>query len=143
MKHLLVQGFSKRKGHKLAGRAQCWGTKGFNPQKAPPRPTHTLAAVFLLTEQLWELGLNPICISVAAQEKPRHAQELRTELQLQDVLYPSSLLLSWLMVGLQPLRTVEQAQREMPFAAARGKTPTDGKGPGCRVLAFVFKRDLW
>lgn len=95
MKHLLVQGFSKGKGHKLAGRARCGGmegsSKGFNPQKAPPRRTHALAAVFLLLEQLWELGLDPICTSVAAQEKPRHAQELRAELQLQNVLYPSSL----------------------------------------------------
>lgn len=96
MKHLLVQGSSMRKGHKLAGRAQCGGmegcSKGFNPQNTPPRPTHALAAVFLSIEQLWELGLNPICISVAAQEKPRHAQELRTELQLQNVLYPSPVM---------------------------------------------------
>lgn len=34
------------------------------------------------------------------------------------------------MVGFQPLRAVELAQREMSFAAVRGKTPTDGKGQG-------------
>lgn len=96
------------------------------PHPDPP----TLWLQFSCSEQLWELGLNPICISVAAQEKPRHAQELGTELQLQNVLYPSSLLLSWLVVGFQPLRAVGQAQREMPFAALRGKTPTDGKGQG-------------
>lgn len=115
----------------------CHGScKGFNPQNTPPRPTHALAAVFLLMEQLWELGLNPICISAAAQEKPRHAQDLRTELQLQNVLYPSSLLLPWLVVGFQPLRAVEQAQREMPSTAVRGKTPTVGKGQGLEGIGL-------
>lgn len=143
MKHLLVQGFSKRKGHKLAGRAQCGGmegsSKGFNPLKAPPRPTHTLAAVFLLTEQLWELGLNPICISVAAQEKPRHAEELRTELQLQNVLYPSSLLLPWLVVSPQPFRLRGKCHLLQPGA----KLPLMEKDKDCRGLAFISKRDLW
>lgn len=46
------------------------------------------------------------------------------------------------MVGFQPLRAVELALREMPFAAVRGKTPTDGKGQGLQGFNLHL-RDLW
>lgn len=127
--------FQQEEGTQTDRKSTVWGdamgpARGLIHRRLHPDPPMLWLQFSCFTEQLWELGLKPICISVAAQEKPRHAQDLRTELPLQNVLYPPSLLLPWLMVGFQPLRAVEQAQREMPSAAGRGKTPTDGKGQG-------------
>lgn len=53
--------------------------KGFNPGKVQPRPIHTLTAIFLLTEQLWEAGLKPHLhlSSSSAEAKARSGPEDR------------------------------------------------------------------
>lgn len=147
MKHLLLQGFSKRKGHKLAGRAQGGGmegsSKGFNPQKAPPRPTHALAAVFLLRAALG-IGVESHLhfSSSSGEAKACSGAGDRAATPERAVFHLPCSCHGWWWVS-NPSGLWGRLRGKCHLLHSGAKLPLMEKDKACRGLASIFKRHLW
>lgn len=103
--------------------------EGFNPRKARPRPIHTLAVIFLLVEQLWEVGLKlHLHLSSSSEEaKARLGPEDRaTTPECAVSMFPTPAMAD----GWFP------TPQGWGAGTVKSKAPTDGKGKGLQGFSL-------
>lgn len=116
---------------------------GFNPRKAHPRPICTLTAIFLLKEQLWEVGLKShLHLSTSSGEaKARLRSEDRAATPECAVsIFSAPAVSDGGFPAPEGWRAGTEGDARLPQSGA--KLPRMGKEKSCRVSASTSKSDL-